>query len=65
MASTTIVDDDERFLHWLLSDHKAWESSGSAMNAFSKDDEWLLQLKEIETWRTDTHSVLWLHGTGK
>ena len=62
---TITVDDDERFLHWLVSDHKLSESSGPALNASSKDSEWLLQSKEIETWKTEPHSVLWLYGTGK
>lgn len=62
---TLTGDDDERFLHWLVSDHKLLESSGSALNASPKDSEWLLQSKEIETWKTNPHSVLWLYGTGK
>ena len=53
---TITVDDDERFFHWLVGDHKLSESSGSALNASSKDSEWLLQSKGFETW---------LYGTGK
>ena len=27
---TITVDENEDFFHWLVSDHKPWESSGSA-----------------------------------
>ncbi len=62
---TITADEHEHFLHWLVGDHIPSEISRSALTASPEKVERLVQSKKFETWRTEPHSVLWLHGTGE